>query len=432
MKKNLFNLVGLIAVSLCLSTVSFAQIGNIVNKAKDAIDKKKEDKKTKKEEPKSNESPANNSSNNSQTNSTNSSSNDSPSNSSDNNPKPVQNEIGTIYFSNQPFPADGSVTGAKTSFNSNEFIYGRLVFKSGTLRENMKIFTKEEAKQIDISDPPYYQSDALANKAPFIFYAISLSKDGQSIYRSILDRVKLTDAETNKNYWDFDILPAPDKAKTAWADFNTPLPANIYTLVNPQNFSTEGKYQIRAVIRNSTKDAWGKLEKDQSKWLTVSGDLEFNFRMSDVAAIQTNKAVAEKSAKKFASDVNYENQEVPPEWTKTSNPIISITTLAKLKTLYLGIYSAADRANLQILKLYAGEGGTTGWIINRDDLGIPRNRVSNQYYTVFVKNTATKECFFDQFGLRQTYAGNGTYGESFIDRNENSQKWLKCEKLGVK
>ena len=51
---------------------------------------------------------------------------------------PVKNNVsGKIYFSNKPFGETNA--GAKTSFASNEYIYGRLEVKGGTLKEVFKI-----------------------------------------------------------------------------------------------------------------------------------------------------------------------------------------------------------------------------------------------------------------------------------------------------
>jgi Sec-independent protein translocase protein TatA len=421
MRKNLLIIVAVITLTFGLSTVSFAQLGGIINRAKDAANKKKDKEKKKTEEAKTNDSSNQSSPNSSPT----------PTNSTTSTVSaPVQNQIGTIYFANQPFPADGSVTGAKTSFNSNEFIYGRIVFKSGTLRENMKIFSKQEAELIDKNDPPTYQSDALAKRVPFMFYKFLIFKDGRRIFEAMLDRVGLNEGDLDKNYWDFDVLPAPDKAKTTWTAFNTPQPANIYKMISPENFREEGKYEIKFSIYNPTKTAWSKIETDREKWIYVNGDLAFNFRATDVATLQANGENAEKNFERNTANAAFENQSSPKEWLLKSNALIAGVTLAQLQTLFKNHYSNANE--ISVLKIYANPASSSAlWSVQKNEYGIPLYRYSNQWFMGFGKNRVTGKCFFKEFGLRQNYAGGGTYGGTFVDYSDNGFS-LKCEKLGVK
>ena len=103
-----------------LSTHSYAQFGDVFNRARDAINKiteKKEDLATQPTNQPITAAPANNRAIA---------------------PQAETSQLGTIYFSNKPFPADGGTEGSKTAFTSNEFIYGRLVLKNGTVREVLK------------------------------------------------------------------------------------------------------------------------------------------------------------------------------------------------------------------------------------------------------------------------------------------------------
>ena len=100
MKKYLTIYIAILAITFCLSTTNYAQFGNILNKAKDAIDKKKDKKKQ--DEPPTNQP-------------TNSDSSTGNSNDTKPNKQTVQeNPLGKILLSNKSF--DGNNSDNKTTF----------------------------------------------------------------------------------------------------------------------------------------------------------------------------------------------------------------------------------------------------------------------------------------------------------------------------
>jgi hypothetical protein len=408
-----------------LSTNSFAQLGGMINKAKDAIDKKKEKDKAKNPpKPGDTMTPEKSPVSNQPQKEANKTKADAE--------EKEEDSTADIYFSNKPFPADGSIDGAKDTFNSNEFIYGRIVFKSGTLRENMKIFSKQDAELVDKNDPPTYRDSALAIRVPFMYYKIVLSKNGNQLRDSTTDIVKLYDADLDKNYWDFDVLPSPEKAKTTWTwVFDNPFPANIYAWIGPEIFSEEGKYGVKVYIYNKTKTAWGKKETDRDKWIWFNSELTLNLRGNDISMLQANAEKAGKTFKNNSITAAFESQSVPKEWTMKSNPLIGGVTLARLNSVFLNIFG--DKADLTVLKVYALPAKSNVlWSIQNNNIGIPSYRYSNQTYIGFAKNKRTNECLFVEFYLRQPYTGGGTYGAVFGNLFDEKPTFLRCDKLGVK
>jgi hypothetical protein len=87
MKKNLLTIAAILVIAITLGDTVYAQLGNILNKAKDAIDKKKDKKKESTTEinPQPSGEPNTTQNKDSKT--------------------PAQNML-EMYYSNQPFPAE--------------------------------------------------------------------------------------------------------------------------------------------------------------------------------------------------------------------------------------------------------------------------------------------------------------------------------------
>ena len=373
MKHKITIYIAIVIMMLSFASTGFAQFGNILNKAKDAIDKKKDKKKQ--DEPTANQPTSSDSSNN-------------DSNDTKPNTQTVQeNPLGKILLSNKS--VNGNDSDNKTTFQSSEFIYGRLVLKNGTVRDLLKdLFTDK--------DTP----------AEYVRLRINFKHEGGATNSDYY--VPLNDAELDKTYWDFDILPSPDQAHTANVE-NIPITCVYNYLVG--NYSKEGENKFSIEVSVPTKDFRGKQNYDD-KWLKFeSDDFILNLTGSD---FQTIKA----------------NQVLPKQWTEKTNPLLPIATDAQLRSMYLNRFT--DKTILKIIKFHASVPSSVSWSIQTNDIGIPSYRYSNQWYTVFVKNTSTNECFFDSFGLRQNYSGGGTYGQTFLDFNSGSQKFFVCDKMNAK
>jgi hypothetical protein len=376
---------------------SQAQLGGLLKKAKDKVTEKKDVKENPKEDSKSEITTT------SEVETKNESNNKIKKN-DPNTPDTyflINNPLGKISFSNQPFSV--SAANSKTKFASNENIYARLQLTSGTIKEALKISDKD-AKH------PFYNFE----------YVVVVYRNKKDRYNNeqIWNNCLLNDADLDKNYLDFDVLPSPDKATTiisALADFNAgKAAAPLYAAISPTVFSEDGVYKIDIIIRNPAIDNWGNvLPKD--KWPTFEADFDFDFNSSDVAMLKKNKDLASSQAVDAAANAP---RPLPKQWKEKSSPLAMGYTQAQLMALYESSFSSKFEP-YNIIKFHASP-SNGGWTVQNNEYGIPRYRYSNQWYTVFIQfKNGKKACFFQGFGLRQEYQGGGTYGKVFCDVNDS-------------
>ncbi len=411
MKKNLLTIAVILIIAITFGEIAYAQFGDLINKAKDAAKKKDKPK----EQPKSTDSQGSGSGKNE--------SNKSENNNSAN---AVVSEYGTFYFSNQPFPSDGSTTGAKTSFNSGESIYGRLVLQNGTIREVLKP-ASPEAKINDYGDKiKGYNVDFLLYRIEKSSYRNSISNLGR-IYKAIID-----EADLDKTYWDFDVLPPPNNARSLFYWGGNPNDGMTFAfdmyLFMTNTSTKEGDHEIILSIKSGGVDFRGNALPDNER-KEIEGKFNFNFRGSDYATVKANYDNLDKNFVSNYKKQKTENQAVPPEWSAKTSPIIGGYTTASVSSLFLNSFS--DGNVLKMVKLYAAPPKGQGmWVIQNNNYGIPNYRYSTQWFTAFVRRTDNGNCFFQGFGLRQNYAGAGTYGNTIIDHGDSAL--IKCDKLGLK
>jgi Flp pilus assembly protein TadD len=406
MKITRFTYVAVLFLSLGFTSTGYAQFSGVINKTKEAINKKTEKKK---EEPIT--QPANQPVNAEQPVSTSSNDNQAAP------PRPAESALGTIYFSNQPFT--NGTEGSKTSFSSNEFIYGRMVLKGGTVRTVLK------PKQLD-KEYPYYL-------LPFIPYTYYYFDGVRTKNESHWKYTLLTEAELDKTYWDFDMLPSPERAKTATIlgdrirDKTFPV-SEFYQFLGKEK-TKEGAHTFGVETFVEAVDFRGN-PKPESEWQYLSSELTYTFKGADYPAIKANLEKLDDGFRARAVREQIANQPLPKEWTQPTNPILRGLTEPMLRTIYLNSFEAADRPKLKIIKFYADSARSEAlWKVQNNDDGIPNYRYTNQWYTVFVRNTQANQCFFQGFGLRQFYSGGGTYGESAIDTNQEPT-FFPCERIG--
>lgn len=397
MKKQILILLVLMSCTLCLATSTFGQLGDLVKKAKDVAAKKEKKVETGTTEKVRGE-------------------NASEINRSE---SPVaQNQLGTFYFSNQPFAAGAGTVGAKESFSSSEQIFGRFVLKTGTIRSVLKpALDKRTQKQM----------------IDFKLYRIA-EGNGSAYIQNIgrIFQAVIEESDLDKNYWDFDVFPRPETAGSLFSWGGNPNDGLTYAfdlylfLNNPQ--TKEGTYKIRSQIAINELDFRGNpISSEPTK---IEGAFSFTFRGEDFASIKSNYDNLEKN---FASNYRKQktaNQPLPSEWSAKSSPIIGGFTVATVTNLYLNSFSN-PAANLKLVKFYAAPPkGQETWKIQNNEYGIPSYRYSSQWFTAFVKDTGTGACFYQGFGLRQNYAGAGTYNKTVIDHGDSAL--ITCDKMGLK
>ena len=402
----------IIISSIILTTMSgYAQLGGLLKKAKDKVTEKKTVETT------------TTATNNNQTTTPNNPATNEGSNAKiimqkgENTPEGYylfDNPLGKILIANKPF--SNASNNTKNTFQSNEFIYGRLQLNSGTIKEAFKFGEKEKGTA-------FYSLE----------YVVFVYKKGETKYNNdrLWNSCLVKDADLSKSYFDFDILPNPQNATTiisALANFSAgKSTAPLYAAINPTVFYEDGTYKINIILRNPVNDAWGKA-LEPKKWPTFETDFDYVFNANDVAALKKNKELAATNAQNNMQNLANAAQELPEQWKEKSSALVMGLTQDKLSQMLCG----ADLKSLKLIKFFASS-SNGGWTAIYDQGNvIPTYRKSNQYYTVFYKivnptNSNNGKCWFQTFGLRQQYMGGGTYGASTIDAND--WHFVECKKM---
>lgn len=330
-----------------------------------------------------------------------------------------QGSLGTLYFSDQPFASGGGTAGSKASFSSNEFIYARLVLKSGTVRS---ILNPAPPKKVEKGSPV----DSIDGySVPLnVFYMAN----GEPTKLSYLPNyVVVSEGDLDRSYLDFDLLPAPDKAATVIYDGENKPARMLYEFLLKAD---EGNYKMGVQISARGTDFRGD-PTPASSWAKIVGEFSFTFRGSDFRAISAN---GERLASEFAGRAERAkkaNEPLPKEWAMRSNPVAGGFTEASVKSMYLNGFSDGGGSDLNVVRFYAASALSASWLITKNDLGIPKYRKFSQTYIIFFRNLKSGNCFYEPIGLYQSYAGGGTYGETLIDRGWG-YKSITCDKLGLK
>ncbi len=322
------------------------------------------------------------------------------------NGKPRHNQSGTplegnMFFSNQPFT--GSSANNKKSFNSAEYIYGRIELTSGTIKEAFKI-------QEDNRTLPYLQMRVTISKA-------GADDDVRSdkYYLLVKDEFK------NSNALNFDILPEGSKATTLYSlldDFvaglgHFPLPSGIGYAQLP-----DGKYQVRIKIYMETKNAYGSYQSED-KWPILEGEFDFKFSEDDVARIRTNAAQGSDIAQENA----FHYDKMPPVFSNPGALTDPNATSAKIASIL-----KRDLPDRQIIKWVAESYSGTYWSIAKDDIGIPKYKYFNPHIWMAYKSNG--KCYVGFVTLRQVYSGGGTYAALAVAwTSTKDDKAIDCSKV---
>jgi hypothetical protein len=300
--------------------------------------------------------------------------------------EPINNAISITFHT--PYNVEAGKT--ITSFTSKSYIYARITANTGTIREALKIADKDDGIRFG-----------------FIIYNDDKETIKTQEYQLDFD---ITPAQANSKSITVDILPDPEIYKISkQGDF---WPGAAFVSMHEENtFSKNATYKTGFFVKNEKTDDWGKpIWGDNIIFINF---FDYGFEAKDVAAVKKAAAVLNDlrvSAKKNAISP------LPGQWTdKTSNAVMGFTQ-AQLITMYQNSFTDKMGAH-SVVKFHASS-SNGGWTIVNNDFGIPVYRYSNQWYTIFIKYTNGKTCFYQGFGLRQQYNGGGTYGKAYIDKNE--------------
>lgn len=339
--------------------------------------------------------------------------------------------VGKIYFSNTPFGATRA--DSKINFSTSDYIYGRLETGGKTLREafGFSPATKE--------NPEY---TVLFNV--YVYRPTEYSSDG---YQTALDAIynypfiTFTEADLDKTYWNFDVLPEPAKTTTRvykqMADIRYEADDSgvlaLYKFLKDR--AQEQNYVVGIELVKKTTDFRGNPEPEE-KWLTVEGRLKLDFKGADFSKIKTDQEkmdadrVARANKEREDGDqAKIANEPLPKAWTLKSSPLLPGLTESNLKAMFL--LDHPYWVQKQIIKLYAEPANSTEPTIVNNELGIPKYRYLRQSFVAFVKVVGENKCFYQRFTPAQSYAGGGTFQRGFysiLDGRIN----ISCEKMGIK
>lgn len=310
----------------------------------------------------------------------------------------IQSEVpATIVFSKTPFKKGETAT--TNSFTSKDHIYAKLVTTNGTIKEALSL--AEDVSNVVVYYYIYGDDDRIAGNSTTIG-GLYITKD-----------------MANEKELSFDILPAADAFKVIRKPDGNDI--EYYTsyfpaLHNQYNFPKNGNYHVGINLKYKLLDEWGN---PTDKATEAYGSFAYTFSASDAKRITDEGALVREKIKS-----NPGVAKVPVEWSEKSYPLAGIGK-AQLEQIYRERYPDKLKGWITV-KIYANSGGS-GWVVEKNEFGIPLYRYSQQYYTIFMKGVEGKACFFEAFGLRQDYMGAGTYGKTFAD-NEG-YKYVKCEEL---
>ena len=290
---------------------------------------------------------------------------------------------GKMYFSNQPFGQTNA--GAKTSFSSNEFIYGRIELSGSSIKEAFKL--EEEYGH-------YY-----------LCCDVEVWKDDNSMGGSNHNYFLLDPNNLDKNWLNLDILPDPARASTLYSmtdDFTAGLGFfPFYNSITQEAFPSAGTYNVKINIFSRSKSAWGGQESYE-KWPRIVESFDFTFSESDIATIKKNsKAAIARMDEVVANGNRYDK--LPPVFSNPGKLTDPNATTAKVSAIL-----KRDLPNRGIIKFVAEQYNGSYWSIAKDDYGLPKYKYFNPH--IWMAYKADGKCYVGFVTLRQVYSGGGTYG----------------------
>lgn len=224
--------------------------------------------------------------------------------------------------------------------------------------------------------------------------------------------------DIKKTAFNFDLLPEPAKATTGIGmkssynfngfDFSHVVGGPMYEIIDQSNFPANGDYTVQLQFYFMPKDDWGKELSNSKDFLGVDGAFQFSFSATDVATIKNNFKAVNETVKTTAFTLHT----MPDWWPKTSlklsDPALSPSAL---ELMIKNALSAQDK----VLVKYA-VGSNSGWIIQKNDLGIPTYQLlSENIYTVY---KSEGKCYLGDVSIAKEYLGGGKYGKPYV-RNVN-------------
>ncbi|MBL7919895.1 MAG: hypothetical protein JNJ40_06245 [Bacteroidia bacterium] len=421
----------IMALMAIVTTNSYAQLGNIKNrlktkvedkvveKAENKIDKTADDitsenNKTKKTETKKQTSSDANSEVTTNTSNSDVKRNDSNSEQTSNKPSnnmaqaesTTKQSSAKFIFADKPITNESINDQKDITFTSKNFIYGRI-----ELPETVANFFKIPQ-----------QNGKYTN---FINYEVRIFKDDDEMGSAnpIWNWCYITNSDFSKTHFNFDILPEPSKASTVISpleDFSAgKSSAPLYNSIDPMHFPKSDKYKVKLTFYRKTVNGYGEL-KPKEEWPICEGEFVFDFNEDDIATLQTNGKNASDLVKDNFQNKAREEADLPKSWNMQSSAIGSGYTEQQIKGMIAARYQGS-KLNKLVIEPQKG-----GWVVEKNDLGIPKDKYFDQIISIFITDS-NKKCFYIEGYVYQTYEGGGKYGNVWIYPEKEIQ--ISCDKM---
>lgn len=303
-----------------------------------------------------------------------------------------------VFFSSTPFTI--SSAGARSSFASSEFIYGRL--------------------ELDRSISDAFGLGNLPNRDYYYirYHVIIGGDDGSSLGPNSGNYLYLTKEDASRNFLNFDVLPEASKLSTVLAVvdelWNYKFPAGIGGQIKQSArsiFPKNGDYPIKVILFQANFDDYGEPRFDGEPLPYAAGDFTFQFAARDVAAIVANhdKAVDQAETARNKSDTV---KSLPAWWGKTQAPSDAKLSAARITAL---LNSYAKQWGRTYLGKFAWDSYSLPlWNIQTNDVGLPSYRYAPYVWAVY-KDDKDGMCFYGSHQIREDYSGAGTYGQMYLN-----------------
>lgn len=312
---------------------------------------------------------------------------------------------GRLYFSDKPFT--NNHTGAKTAFTSHDQIYGRLEVNNGKLAEVFGIPEKKDGKAV-----------VTIGLKMLLYFGDKLITSNTVSKYLLLSPEDMTATAIN-----FDVKPDPARMTSIFTlDFyrgDDVYDAPLYYIHNVNagaNFKQPGKYIVRHIFYNAGVDAFGNEKKGLEK--EVIADFAYEFSDSDLPAI----IKAHKEASEKVKTLYFSVDKLPDVFAKPAKPEDPAVSYENIKSIL-----KRDLPNRTIMKVAIGQGSGPVWEIEKNDLGLPRQKWFNRKIHIVYKRE--DKCYIGTVDLIEPYSGAGTYGKLQVGYTSEKDKIIDCSKV---
>ena len=300
-----------------------------------------------------------------------------------------------VFFSTSPFT--GSNVGAKSTFTSQDFIYGRLELN----RSIAEAFGLGKMPKRD-----YY----------YIRYKVFIGNEETGIGPNTGNYLYLSKEDAAKNFLNFDVLPDPNNVNTVLAVvdelWNYKFNASLVSEHDVRSkFPRNGDYPIKVVLFQPNFDDYGETKFDEDPLPYAAGQFTFQFAASDWNTMNANQKKAFENAE-AARNKRDTRKALPDWWGKTKAPADPKLSAARITALLNSYARQWGRAYLG--KFVWDSYSLPIWNIQKDNIGLPSYRYAPHVWAIY-KDNKDGMCYYGSHSIREDYSGAGTYGQMYLN-----------------